>query len=161
MSHVSRLQKLASTSLSQVAQAGAAERPGPAPRITLVVVAVLAVAAAFQLGAARAAGLAQEDAGLGTVIRFMVATKVAIALGLAVLVERRLRHAASPGLMVGLILSTALAVAGPALMWHLADLRLGAALYYAGLAGLGLLAWLDRGTISALLAQAVARRRRR
>lgn len=161
MSHVSRLQQLASASVSSAAERGAAHHPGLAARIALVAMAGLAAAAAFQLGAARAVGLAQDDTGLATVIRFMVTTKVAIALGLAVLVEWRLRHAASPGLMVGLILSTALAVAGPTLMWHLADLRLGAAFYYAGLAGLGLLAWLDRGMISALLAQAVARRRRR
>ncbi len=161
MSHVSRLQQLATAPISSTAQGDKPERPRPAARIALVVVGMLAAGAAFQLGAARAAGLAQDDTGLATVIRFMVATKVAIALGLAMLVERRLRHAANPGLVVGLILSAALAIAGPAVMWHLADLRLGAAFYYSGLAGLSLLAWLDRGTISALLAQTVARRRHR
>lgn len=161
MSRLSRLHEPAPLALSLAAGEPNTSRKAVIARMALAAVSILAVVAAFHIGSERASGAAGGDAALATVIRFMVVMKASIALGVAMLVERRLRHPARRAMVTALIVATATALAGPALMWHLDDLRLGAAFYYLGLATIAVLAWLDRATIGALLAAAVARRKLR
>jgi hypothetical protein len=129
--------------------------------MALVIGSIVAVVTAFLIGSGRTPDHVAADPGLTTVIRFMVLIKASVALGVALLVERRLRYPLSRPMVTAMILATAMALAGPALMWHLVNFRLGIAMFYAGVTTLGALAWTDRSEIGALLAEAVAQRRSR
>ncbi|WP_376093459.1 hypothetical protein ACE7GA_25570 [Roseomonas sp. CCTCC AB2023176] len=137
---------------------GRASASGLSWRLTLLV--ALSVTAVATLVAGAGNGLA-DDPDLATLLRVTSITKGVIALGAATIVEWRLRHPIGWPKAAAAITAAALALAGPLVMFGLAHFQAGAALHYAGLGSLGLLAWLDRKPIAALLAAAAEDRRRR
>jgi hypothetical protein len=92
-------------------------------------------------------------------LRFMAAVKAVMALAALAAAGWRLGYPASPRLAIAYLGSVGLMGAAPGLIWQIADVAIGAALFHAGLLLLVVALFADRGEVSAL-AQGTLRRRR-
>ena len=119
----------------------------------LIASVVLAASCALALGLDDASARAAASAGpeLVRVLQFMAAIKDAIGLGIAGLVAWRFLSPARAALAAAAIASCALLAAGAALVWCMAHIVLGSALFYAGLFALMLLAYADRESTASIL----------
>ncbi|MGX7741438.1 hypothetical protein [Rhodopseudomonas parapalustris] len=131
------------------------------PRPVLVIAAALVAAVAAVLASPDAAtiGLAQRDAELVLLLRFMAGVKSLLALAALGAVAWRLGYPASPFLSAAYVLAPALMVAAPVLIWQIAPTALGAGLFHGGLALLLLAVFADRGRASELARQTLLARR--
>ena len=137
---LSRLPQIVPALAPKVAQIGAC-------RIVLLAGGATACIAGFALtgtpATQRAADAAAPD--LAHLLRMMALLKLALAVGAACLVDWRLRQPVSARVAAGYLLAAGLVVTAPGLIWGLAHVVLGAALFHAGLALLIVLACTDGG----------------
>jgi len=133
------------------------------PRLLLAGAVLLAAVAGAYLSADAASAQAARAAGteLARLLQAMAVLKAVMAAGAVWLVDWRLRYAARPALAAAYGLATALMAASPGVMWHLAHVMVGGALFHVGLAVLVILGFTDRATGREMLAAAVAARRGR
>lgn len=125
---------------------------------------VLLAAAAFLAGwfatsghdAARAAAAAGGD--LTRLLRAMALLKAMMAAGLIAAVLWRLGSAAGPAWFALYALACAAMAAGPALIWNMDAVGLGALLLHGGLVAAAVLLWRDKA-VAARLSAMIARRR--
>jgi hypothetical protein len=124
----------------------APRRAEPYHRIALAATVVLAAAAGFVIGQDALSVRAAQAAGpeLVRVLRFMAAIKGVLALGATALVWWRFGYPASVRLTTAAIAACALMAAGCGVVWCMAHIVLGSALFYAGLLPLLALAYIDR-----------------
>lgn len=93
--------------------------------------ASLAGFAGFALGyAASAAASTSADPELTVLLRFMALTKLAMALGAAVLVDWRLRYPASSGVAAAYLIAICVMAAVPGLIWSMAYMIPAAAAFH-------------------------------
>jgi hypothetical protein len=119
------------------------------PLRPVLAVAVLAGAVAgFAATGGPAASQAVADAGaeLTRLLRAMAVIKVVLAAGVVWLVDWRLRFPIHPGLAAGYVAGVAVMAAGPALIWDMAHVALGAILLHGAGAVLLVLFWRDPGS---------------
>ena len=104
----------------------------PSLRLVLFAAAALGAAAGFAITPAADAAQATADAGaeLTRLLHMMTALKVVLALGVAWLVDWRLRFPINPRLAAGYIAGVAVMACGPGLIWGMAHVALGAALLH-------------------------------
>ncbi len=109
-------------------------------------VACVSAAAGFIATSPTASDAAIYAAGpdLAMLLRFMALVKAGFALGLVALSAWRLGFPASPRVAAAYLVACALMPAGAGLIWHLAHVITGAALFHAGLITVLALFWLDR-----------------
>ncbi len=140
---------------AEVAQPSPTIRPAWRPILLLIaaLAAVAGILAAPTLMAERSAAANAADAELTMLLRCMAVIKAAMALAAVALAEWRLRYPATSRLAVSYVIAAALMAAGPGLIWHMATIVEGAAVFHAGLAMLLVLAWLDRGQSQRLFAR--------
>jgi hypothetical protein len=131
-------------------------------RATLLVAVVAAAGAAWlaTTPAAVAQATQSADGELVMLLRFMAAVKASMALAALAVTFWRLGYPASPLLSLAYVGSVALMCAAPVLIWQLADVAIGAALFHAGLGLLVVALFADRGQAPALAKATLARRRR-
>lgn len=135
--------------------AAAAATARPSRRVFLIA----AIATAAVIGFVPWDGLGSAaDGDLTLLLRFMAAIKGMMALGAAALAWWRLGWPASAGIAFGYAGAAMAMAAGTGLIWNIAHVIAGAALFHAGLFGLIALAILDDGSRSAVR-QAIDRRR--
>ncbi|WP_322514884.1 hypothetical protein SR870_17920 [Rhodopseudomonas palustris] len=131
-------------------------------RAIALIVAAAAIVAALLATLPDATSLAarQSDAELVMLLRFMAAVKALLAvfaLGAAVW---RLGYPASPALSLIYVIAPALMCAAPVVIWQIAHVGFGAALFHAGFVLLLLALYADRGDAAELAKSAVLRLRR-
>ena len=116
-------------------------------RVLLFIAAIATTGLAYWFTRNQAASHSVANAGadLTRVLRFMVLLKGMLAIGMLGLVSLRFRFAIAPGLAFAYTAGSAVMAAGPGVMWNMADIGLGALLFYAGLAALFVLARIDEG----------------
>jgi hypothetical protein len=128
----------------------------------LLLLAVIAASGAAWL-ATPATAVAQAtraiDGELIMLLRFMAAVKAGMALAGMAAAFWRLGYPASPLLATAYVGSVVLMCAAPVLIWQLAHVAIGAALFHAGLALLVVALFADRGGAPALARATWARRR--
>ncbi|ABD86193.1 hypothetical protein [Rhodopseudomonas palustris] len=114
-----------------------------------LIIAGAALAAAFVTPAdSVAAAKAQSGDELVMLLRFMAAVKALLALGAAAAVVWRLGHPASAALTLAYTAAAALMATAPALIWHLADVGFGAAMFHAGVVTLLAALYADRHLVA-------------
>jgi len=111
------------------------------PRQMLWIAVVSAVAIGWT--ASRGGFSAVADADLARLLRAMVVIKAVLAAGALWLVDWRLKAPAPAAVALAYGTATVLIAASPAVMWHLAHLIVGAALFHAGVGVLLLAGWRD------------------
>jgi hypothetical protein len=132
-----------STSLEHPRAAPTAARAHvvPSPRQLLWIAVVSAVAIGWTAsGGGRSAA---ADADLARLLRAMVVLKAVLAAGALWLIDWRLKAAAPAAVALAYGTAAVLIAASPAVMWHLAHLIAGAALFHAGVGVLLLVGWRD------------------
>lgn len=138
-----------------ISAAGA--RRAAARRMLAVAAAAVAVLLAIA-SAALTPGSPPADAELAMLLRFMAAVKAALALAALAAAIWRLGHPASRPLAAAYALAPAPMAAGAVVIWQLAYVAGGAALFHGGLIVLLLALYADRGDASALVRTRLARR---
>ena len=127
----------------------APRRVEPYRRITLAFAVIAAAAAGFAIGhdalSVRVAQAAGPD--LVRLLRFMAAVKGVLALGAVAVAWWRLGYPASARLAMAAITACALMAAGCGVVWCMAHIVLGSALFYAGLLSLVALGYVDRDEV--------------
>jgi hypothetical protein len=129
--------------------------PPRVARAILLAAVFISLAAAVLAGGGAAAG----DAELALLLRFMAAVKALVAAGAIAAVFWRLATPAPPPLLAAYVASSAAMAAGPALVWTLAHVAIGALLLHGGLLATIIMLWRDQD-VAARLATLVAARRR-
>jgi hypothetical protein len=128
-----------------------------------LLVAVIAAAGSAWL-ATPAASVAQAtlaiDGELSMLLRFMAVVKATMALAALAATFWRLGYPASPMLATAYVGAMVLMCAAPGLIWQLAHVAIGAALFHAGLLLLVVALFADRGQVSALTGATIGRLRR-
>jgi hypothetical protein len=131
---------------------------GPARRSLSRRTIGLAVAVAAGLAAllwtapdASAVAVRQTDAELVMLLRFMAGVKALLALCALAAAVWRLGYPASPLLTTAYVIGPALMCAAPAVIWQMAHVAAGAALFHGGLVLLLLALYADRGQAPALV----------
>jgi len=99
------------------------------------------------------------DPALIMLLRFMAVVKAAMAIAGIALADWRFRHPASSRLATSYVVASGLMAAGSGLIWHIATIVEGAAVFHTGLALLIVLAWVDRGETQRLFGVAKVRSR--
>lgn len=102
----------------------------------------------------------QTDPELIMLLRFMAVVKAALALAALGVSAWRLGHPASPALTLGYSLAPALMCAAPIVIWQMAHVAAGAALFHGGFVVLLLALYADRGQATELAKAATLRLRR-
>lgn len=121
-------------------------------RIALAAVGLLAATVAWlTTDAAASARAVAADPELARLLRGMAVLKLGIAAAAMALLGWRLGQPMRPLVAGGGLISAALLVSGPVLIWRIAPLATGALLFHAGVAMLCWAAWRDRAAIGALL----------
>ncbi len=129
-------------------------------RVLLIVVMSVAILGAAFATDAQSAAQAARDAGadLTRLLRAMAALKAIIAAGAIAAVLWRLGSAVTPLWFAAYATASAAMAAGPALIWSMAHVGLGAVLLHGGLLAAILLLWRDKVTGMRLQAVITARR---
>lgn len=123
-------------------------------------VLVIALIGGASLGLMTGGGAADPE--LVLLLRFMAVVKAGMAVGAAALVAWRMRYAIRPAMAMGYVFEVFSMAAGTGLIWQLGHIPVGAMLVHGGLAGLAVLAWLDRaGWNQAAIAMSASIRSRR
>ncbi|MBI5130921.1 MAG: hypothetical protein HZA66_15885 [Rhodopseudomonas palustris] len=137
--------------------------PGSATRRAiglLVAAAFVSVASLATSPEASSLAAAQSDAELVMLLRFMAGVKALLALFALGVSVWRLGHPAPLPLTLAYIVAPALMCAAPAVIWQLAHVAAGAALFHGGLVVLLLALYADRGQGTELAKSAALRLRR-
>ena len=131
-----------------------------ARRLLLLLLIGAAVAGGvFATGAAEAAqAVADAGADLVRLLRVMAALKVGLAVGATAAVLWRFRAPVTPAWFAAYAIACGAMGAGPALIWSMAHVGMGALLLHGGLAAAVLLLWRDPGVADRLSAMIAARR---
>jgi hypothetical protein len=140
----------------------AAARPIAMSWRALALAGVLAADASGWLATApEAVAQATQSTGaeLTMLLRFMAAVKALMALAALAATVWRLGFPASPMLAIAYLGSITLMSAAPPLIWQIAHVALGAALFHAGLLLLVVALFADRGEVSALTGATIRRLR--
>jgi hypothetical protein len=129
-----------------------AMRPGygsAARRGVALIAAAAAVFAALVAATpeATAAALQSSDAELVMLLRFMAGVKALMAVSALGIAVWQLGHPASPALTLAYTLAPALMCAAPVVIWQMAHVAFGAALFHGGLVVLLLALYADRGDV--------------
>jgi hypothetical protein len=138
------------------------------PRITaswrgiLLIAAAIGATASLVITTPETATLAQAEAGqdLTLLLRFMAIAKATMALAALALTAWRFGFATPPVLAAAYIGAVALMAAAPLLIWQLAHVAAGAALFHAGLLLMLAALFADRGRAPQLAGAALKRFRR-
>lgn len=114
------------------------QRTGPRRRITLAIAVALAMGAGFAASQDAASVRAAQAAGpeLVRLLRFLAALKMAMAAAASGAAWWRLGYPASARLAASAIAACALMAFGSGVIWAMAHIVLGSALFYAGLLAL-------------------------
>ncbi|MCG6206418.1 hypothetical protein LPW26_17355 [Rhodopseudomonas sp. HC1] len=126
----------------------------------IVAAAAMGVAVLSSWPDARDLAVQPTDAELIMLLRFMAVVKAALALAALGVSAWRLGHPASPALTLGYTLAPALMVAAPIVIWQMAHVALGAALFHGGFVVVLLALYADRGESTELAKAATLRLRR-
>ncbi len=134
---------------------------GPAARVVLICGAALAAAGSFAAPWLLNPGeIPVEGAGeFEALIRFMAIVKAAMALGAVALIYWRLSFPASPRMTLAYIAAAVLMAAAPGVIWHMAAIGKGAALFHGGLVLFLILALADGTPAYRQLTEKVLKRR--
>jgi hypothetical protein len=129
-----------------------------APARQLIILAAAAASVAITAAYAHAHPGAAADPALTRLLRAMAAIKMLLAAFAGAAVLWRLASPASPAWLAAYAAAIASTAAGPALIWNLSHIGIGALLLHCGLLATILLLWRDPVT-AARLEQAIAARR--
>lgn len=132
----------------------------PTSRRAIALIAVAAAVAVALLASppdATAVAIRQTDPELILLLRFMAVVKAALALAALGVSLWRLGHPASPVPALGYSFAPALMCAAPIVIWQMAHVAAGAALFQAGFAMLLLALYADRGQATELAKAAAPR----
>ncbi|ABD05202.1 conserved hypothetical protein [Rhodopseudomonas palustris HaA2] len=131
-------------------------------RAVALIVAAAAIIAALVATLSDATSLTaqQADPELVMLLRFMAGVKALLALAALGAAVWRLGYPTSPTLTLGYTLAPALMCAAPVVIWQIAHVGVGAALFHAGFVLLLLALYADRGEATELAKSTVLRLRR-
>ncbi|MGP9813194.1 hypothetical protein ACTZWT_16935 [Rhodopseudomonas sp. NSM] len=126
----------------------------------LAVVSAIAVALLASSPEASASAVALSDPELVMLLRFMAGVKALLALFALGVAVWRLGYPTSPALTLAYVTAPALMCAAPVVIWQMAHVAVGAALFHAGFVLLLLALYADRGDATELAKSAMLRLRR-
>lgn len=126
----------------------------------LLVAAVATAVTAWLLAGSTQPSLLDSDPELAMLLRFMAAVKAVMELAALGVTTWRLGHPATPAVALVYLAAVSLMGAAPGVIWQLAHVELGAALFHAGLLLFCCALFADRGAATQLVGTALQRARR-
>jgi hypothetical protein len=147
-------------SVAAAASHPAVWRTSPWQPALLVLVCATAATGWLLAGNPAQPALLESDAELAMLLRFMAAVKAVMALAALGVTTWRLGHPSTPAVALVYLAAVSLVGAAPGVIWQLAHVGLGAALFHAGLLLFCCALFADRGAATQLVGTALQRARR-